>query len=100
MVVVRAPLTVSGIGINWGMTVLGCFAALFIPVPFLFYRFGKMIRAKSKFAPAPDVEKEKKENGEGSGDEEAGHGKPDEEERKKDSRNPSGDEEKKQDDHE
>jgi len=90
----------EGIGINWGMTLLGCIAVLFIPAPFLFYKFGKRIRAKSKFAPAPDVEKDKKENGEGSGDEEAGNGKSNENEKKKDSRDPSEDEEKKQEDHE
>ena len=28
----------EGIGIEWGMTLLGCVAALFIPMPFLFYK--------------------------------------------------------------
>ncbi|KAI5370717.1 Putative major facilitator superfamily, MFS transporter superfamily [Septoria linicola] len=49
----------NGIGINWGMTLLGILSALFIPMPFLFYFYGKRIRAKSKFAPAPDIEQDK-----------------------------------------
>jgi len=58
----------KGIGINWGMTLLGCVAALFIPMPFVFYFHGKKIRAKSKFAPAIDLKPE------GPGDEESGLG--------------------------
>ncbi|KAK5105807.1 hypothetical protein LTR62_002130 [Meristemomyces frigidus] len=50
----------DGIGINWGMTLLGCVAALFIPVPFILYTKGKSIRAKSKFAPAPDIEQDRR----------------------------------------
>nr|POF26335.1 putative transporter [Quercus suber] len=65
----------EGIGINWGLTLLGCVAALFIPMPFILYFFGKRIRAKSKFAPAPDIEQEKRaqdeeSRGGGEGDEE------------------------------
>ena len=50
----------EGIGVQWGMTLLGCVAALFIPMPFFLYKYGKSIRAKSKFAPAPDVEMDKR----------------------------------------
>ena len=50
----------EGIGIEWGMTLLGCVAALFIPMPFYLYAKGKSIRAKSKFAPAPDIEQDKR----------------------------------------
>ncbi|TKA68096.1 hypothetical protein B0A55_08575 [Friedmanniomyces simplex] len=50
----------EGIGIEWGMTFLGCLATLFIPMPFVFYFYGKKIRAKSKFAPAPDIQQEKR----------------------------------------
>lgn len=42
------------------MTVCGCFSALLIPMPFIFYFFGKRIRAKSKFAPAPDLEQDRR----------------------------------------
>ena len=50
----------DGIGIEWGMTFLGCVAAIFIPMPFLLYKYGRTIRAKSKFAPAPDIEQDKR----------------------------------------
>jgi DHA1 family multidrug resistance protein-like MFS transporter len=42
------------------MTVCGCFSALLMPMPFIFYFFGKRIRAKSKFAPAPDLQQDKR----------------------------------------
>lgn len=32
-------------GINWGMSVFGFFSALLIPIPFMFFTFGKRIRA-------------------------------------------------------
>lgn len=50
----------EGIGIQWGNTLLGCVAVLFIPMPFIFYFYGKKIRARSKFAPAPDIEQDKR----------------------------------------
>lgn len=64
----------DGIGINWGNTLLGCVAALFIPMPFVFYWKGRSIRAKSKFAPALDIEQDKRRadeesRGGGEGDE-------------------------------
>lgn len=68
------PLTIvsqtymfEGIGINWGMTLLGCVAVLFIPVPFYLYKKGKSIRAKSKFAPAPDIQQDRKRDEESRG---------------------------------
>lgn len=57
----------AGIGIEWGMTLLGCVAALFIPMPFLLYKYGKTLRAKSKFAPAPDIEQDKRRDEESRG---------------------------------
>lgn len=45
------------------MTLLGCVAAILVPMPFIFYFMGRKIRAKSKFAPAPDIEQDKKRNG-------------------------------------
>ncbi|KAI5955853.1 hypothetical protein KGF54_001355 [Candida jiufengensis] len=35
--------------IKWGCTLIGCIAALLIPVPFLFYWYGKSLRIKSKY---------------------------------------------------
>ena len=63
----------EGIGINWGMTLLGCVAALFIPMPFVLYKYGKSIRARSKFAPAPDIEQDKRRDEESRGAEEGGN---------------------------
>ena len=62
------------------MTLLGCVASLFIPMPFIFYFHGKKIRAKSKFAPAIDLKQEEpmdeesRIGGESSGEETLGHG--------------------------
>lgn len=36
--------------IKWAATLLGCFSLVLIPVPFLFYKYGKSIREKSKYA--------------------------------------------------
>jgi MFS transporter, DHA1 family, multidrug resistance protein len=60
----------EGIGVEWGMTLLGCVAALFIPMPFILHKYGKKIRAKSKFAPAPDVQQDKRRDEEARGQQE------------------------------
>lgn len=36
--------------IKWAATLLGCVSVLLVPVPFLFYKYGKTIRRKSKYA--------------------------------------------------
>lgn len=41
----------EGMGIQWASTLLGCVAALLVPIPIWFYVSGHKIRAKSKFAP-------------------------------------------------
>lgn len=50
----------NGMGIQWAATLLGCVALVLVPMPVVFYIFGKRIRAKSKFAPAPDIEQDKR----------------------------------------
>ncbi|KAH4821012.1 hypothetical protein HBH61_019600 [Parastagonospora nodorum] len=50
----------NGMGIQWASTLLGCVALVLVPMPVVFYVFGKRIRAKSKFAPAPDIEQDKR----------------------------------------
>ncbi|CCE86246.1 Piso0_005907 [Millerozyma farinosa CBS 7064] len=40
----------EGLGIDWGGSLLGFFSVALIPMPLLFYRFGKILRQKSKFA--------------------------------------------------
>lgn len=62
----------EGIGINYGMTLLGCVAALLIPMPFVFYFYGKRIRGKSKFAPAPDLKLDRQREQEGRDVEQGG----------------------------
>lgn len=39
----------DNMGIKWAGTVLGCIAVALIPVPFLFYKYGKRMRQKSKW---------------------------------------------------
>ncbi|KAL6922701.1 hypothetical protein FSST1_006727 [Fusarium sambucinum] len=38
------------LGVNWGTTVFGCIAAVLIPVPFLFFVWGRKIRAKGEWS--------------------------------------------------
>ncbi|KAJ5113551.1 hypothetical protein N7456_002085 [Penicillium angulare] len=40
----------DSLGVNWASTLLGCVAALLIPLPILFYLYGRNIRAKSKYS--------------------------------------------------
>jgi len=39
------------LGVNWACTTIGLIALLFVPSPFLFYKYGPRIRTLSKFAP-------------------------------------------------
>jgi len=43
----------NGMGINWACTLLGCVAAILVPVPVWFYFSGGKIRERSNFAPFP-----------------------------------------------
>jgi DHA1 family multidrug resistance protein-like MFS transporter len=45
-----APYMFNAIGVNWTGTLLGCMAALLMPIPLLFYLYGHRIRSKSRFA--------------------------------------------------
>jgi DHA1 family multidrug resistance protein-like MFS transporter len=40
----------KNLGTNWAGLVLGCIGSALAPVPFLFYKYGKRIRQKSKYA--------------------------------------------------
>jgi len=42
---------IEGMGIQWAGTLLGCVAALLVPLPVYFYLRGAKIREKSNFAP-------------------------------------------------
>ncbi len=48
----------DGMGIQWASTLLGCVALALAPMPVIFLLYGKKIRAKSTFAPAPDLAQE------------------------------------------
>ena len=43
----------TALGVGGGGSLIGGVAALLAAVPFLFYKYGKQIRARSKFAPMP-----------------------------------------------
>ncbi|KAL1745321.1 major facilitator superfamily domain-containing protein [Schizophyllum fasciatum] len=36
--------------VAWGCTLLGCLSLVMVPLPYIFYRYGRTIRHKSKFA--------------------------------------------------
>jgi DHA1 family multidrug resistance protein-like MFS transporter len=57
----------NGMGIQWASTLLGCVAAIAVPMPIFFYIYGKRIRGRSKFAPAPDIEQDKRRDEESVG---------------------------------
>jgi len=56
----------SALGVGGGGSLIGGVATLLAFIPFLFYKYGKQIRIRSRFAPAPDARAQKKS------DEEAG----------------------------
>ncbi|KZP33542.1 MFS general substrate transporter [Athelia psychrophila] len=45
----------EGMGVGWACTLLGCVGILLTPAPFLFYKYGSRIRARSTFAPGLDL---------------------------------------------
>lgn len=50
----------NGIVISYGNTFLGVVAAVLVPLPFMVYFKGTKIRARTTFAPLPDIEHDKK----------------------------------------
>ncbi|USP78854.1 hypothetical protein yc1106_06128 [Curvularia clavata] len=64
-----ATFMFEGMGIEWASTLLGCVAAVLVPMPIFFYIYGKRIRARSKFAPAPDILQDRKRDEESKGSE-------------------------------
>ncbi|KAL6304110.1 MFS polyamine transporter [Sparassis latifolia] len=45
----------KNLGINWACTLIALILLLLAPSPFLFYRYGRLIRKKSRFSPSPDL---------------------------------------------
>ncbi|KIX01379.1 uncharacterized protein Z518_09104 [Rhinocladiella mackenziei CBS 650.93] len=55
MTVVGIPFY-QNIGHHWTLTILACISALLAPIPYVFYRYGYIIRRKSQFAVSRSVE--------------------------------------------
>lgn len=49
MAVVAIPFY-ENVGHHWTVTILACFSLLLAPIPYVFYRYGHIIRRKSRFA--------------------------------------------------
>lgn len=45
----------QGMGIQYAATLLGCIAVVLAPIPFIFYKYGGKIRAKSAYAPTFNI---------------------------------------------
>ncbi|KAI9739379.1 MAG: hypothetical protein M1818_005067 [Claussenomyces sp. TS43310] len=60
----------NGMGIQWAGTLLGCLAAVLVPIPVLFYLYGHKIRSRSAFAPTAPLQRitEEEEEREGNAD--------------------------------
>jgi DHA1 family multidrug resistance protein-like MFS transporter len=59
----------NNLGIQWAGTLLGCLAAIMIPIPIAFYIYGPKLRKKSKFAPTePESSLSDEESGNGAED--------------------------------
>lgn len=69
-----ATFMFNGMGIQWASTLLGCVAAVLVPMPVIFYLYGKRIRGRSSFAPAPDIAQDKRRDEESKGMEGNGDG--------------------------
>lgn len=50
------------LGVQWAGTLLGCIAAIMIPMPVAFMIFGPWIRQRSKLAASPARDMEKTSN--------------------------------------
>lgn len=63
----------NGMGIQWASTLLGCVAAVLVPIPVIFYIYGAKIRSKSKIAPSfsPQARAESPEEKGEQGDDDA-----------------------------
>ncbi|KAI9841007.1 MAG: hypothetical protein M1837_001082 [Sclerophora amabilis] len=46
----------NGMGVQWASTLLGCFAALLVPIPVVFYLYGHKIRERSAYAPTKPMD--------------------------------------------
>lgn len=56
------------LGVNWAGSLLGFLAIAFMPIPFLFYKYGEKLRSKSSYAPTDMKEKSRDEESSHSDD--------------------------------
>jgi MFS transporter, DHA1 family, multidrug resistance protein len=49
MVIADTPMY-QGIGVHWTLTLMGCLGTVLVPMPFVFWKYGRKIRSNSKFA--------------------------------------------------
>ena len=54
MTIVGVPFY-RNMGVHWTLTILGCISAIMVPVPYVFYRYGPVIRRWSRYAVAEEV---------------------------------------------
>lgn len=47
MVIVSIPMY-SNLGVHWSLTLLGHISAMMTPVPFVFYKYGRLIRQRNR----------------------------------------------------
>ncbi|KAE8419683.1 major facilitator superfamily domain-containing protein [Aspergillus pseudocaelatus] len=50
MVIVSIPMY-GNLGVHWSLTLLGCISVLMTPVPYIFYKYGHVIRQRNKKTP-------------------------------------------------
>jgi hypothetical protein len=55
------PALYASLGANWAGTLLGLLEAAFIPVPFVFYKYGRRIREKSSLIREMEKERRREE---------------------------------------
>lgn len=49
MTVVGVPFY-KNLGPHWTLTILGCISVLMTPIPYVFYKYGHMVRGRSKYS--------------------------------------------------
>ncbi|KAJ5594128.1 uncharacterized protein N7459_000336 [Penicillium hispanicum] len=54
MAIVGIPFY-ANMGVHWTLTILGCISAIMVPVPYVFYQFGPVIRRWSRYAVTEEV---------------------------------------------
>jgi DHA1 family multidrug resistance protein-like MFS transporter len=53
----------NNLGVQWAGTLLGCLAAIMIPIPVGFIIFGPQLRARSRYAPEKGADDREENDG-------------------------------------